>query len=70
MPLEEKNAIQNGRIKSKMVGSNIPENHPFKGLSPIDLLLPHLTLLNHILRPKLFKEIGFPKRKSPFLNVV
>jgi hypothetical protein len=70
MPLEDKNAIHNGIIKSRMVRLDIPINHPFKGLSPIDLLLPHLTPPNRILRPELFKEIGFPERKSPFLNVV
>ncbi len=53
-----------------MARSNIPINHPFKGLDPTNLLLPHLTPSNHIFGPKLSEEIGFPKRKSPFLNVV
>jgi hypothetical protein len=70
MPLEDKNAIHNGIVKSRMVGSDILVNHPFKGFNPINLLLPHLIPLNLILGPKLSKDIGLPEIKSPFLNLV
>ncbi len=47
-----------------------PINHLFRGFGPTDLLLPQYTSLNSIFGLEFPKEIGFPKRKSPFLNVV
>jgi hypothetical protein len=45
-------------------------NHSFKGFVPTDLLLPQLTSFTPIFGPRFFEEIGFLKRRSPFLNVV
>jgi hypothetical protein len=47
-----------------------PINHVCKGFDPIDLLFPQLTSLNPIFKPKFLKETNFPKKKSPFLNVI
>jgi hypothetical protein len=46
-----------------------PRNHPFKGVNPTNMLLPHLIPPNPIFGPELSKEIGSLKRKSPFLDV-
>ncbi len=47
-----------------------PINHPFKGFDPTDLLFPQLFFWHPIFGHELPKEIGFPKRNFPFLNVV
>jgi hypothetical protein len=47
-----------------------PVNHMFKGFYPTDLFFPQLIPPNPVLEPRLLKKIGFPNRKSPFLNVV
>jgi hypothetical protein len=51
-----------------MVGSLI--NDPFKDFGPTDLLFPQLTFPNPIFGPKIPKKLGFPRRKSPLMNVV
>jgi hypothetical protein len=53
-----------------MVGLKITYKPPVKGVGPTNLLFPQLTSQNPIFGPKLLEEMGFPKRQSPFLNVV
>jgi hypothetical protein len=57
-------------INVEWLDQKSPINHMFKGFGPTNLLVPQLTSLNPIFGPKLPEEMGFPKRKSPFLNVV
>ncbi len=47
-----------------------PVNHMFKGFDPTDLMLPQLTSLNPIFKPKFLKKTSFPKKKFPFLNAI